>query len=144
MDLFLTLRHLDANSNEILYTGTVGDPVPIIKGSLRVSLRKTAQGHRRDKPWHPHREYRSTDVLPITAGDIYGVDVEVWPTNVVVEKGNRLVLGVSSRDTQGAGLFEHNSETDRPREVLEGWNHVHFGTKHENYALLPIILAKKE
>lgn len=139
LDLFLTLRHLDPMGNEILYTGTVGDPVPVTKGWLRVSMRKTEPNHPRFKPWHPHREYRSTDVLPVKPGEVYGVDVEVWPTNVVVDKGNRLVLEVSSGDTQGAGLFEHNSETDRPRQLLEGWNHINFGSEYENYVILPII-----
>ena len=143
LDLFLTLRHLDTNGKEILYTGTVGDPVPVTKGWLRVSLRKTAPDHSRHKPWNPHREYRSADVLPVKPGEVYGVDVEVWPTNVVVDKGNRLVLEVSSGDTQGAGLFEHNSEADRPRERLEGWNHINFGPDHENYAMLPIIPVKE-
>lgn len=139
LDLFLTIRHLDSTGKEILYTGTVGDPVPVTKGWLRVSLRKTEPNHPRSKPWHPHREYRSTDVLPVKAGEVYGVDVEVWPSNVVVDKGNRLVLEVSSGDTQGAGIFEHNSDIDRPRELLEGVNHINFGPDHQNYVLLPII-----
>lgn len=37
MDLFITVRHLDVDGQEILYTGTVGDPVPITKGWLRVN-----------------------------------------------------------------------------------------------------------
>lgn len=32
LDLFLTLRHLDAKGKEIFYTGTAGDPVPLCKG----------------------------------------------------------------------------------------------------------------
>jgi predicted acyl esterase len=139
LDLFLTLRHLDPMGNEILYTGTVGDPVPVTKGWLRASLRKTEPSNPRFKPWYPHREYRSTDVLPVKPGEVYGVDVEVWPTNVVVDKGNRLVLEVSSGDTQGAGIFEHTSDADRPRQLLEGWNHINFGPEYENYVILPII-----
>jgi predicted acyl esterase len=141
LDLFITLRHLDTESQEIYYTGTVGDPVPVTKGWLRVSLRKTADDHPQNKSWHPHREYKSTDVLPVEAGQIYPVDVEIWPTNVVVSKGNRLVLEVSSGDTQGAGLFEHTSEVDRPREVFQGLNHIHFGPGHENWMLMPLIPA---
>lgn len=40
IDLFVTIRHIAADGKEILYTGTVGDPVPVTKGWLRVSLRK--------------------------------------------------------------------------------------------------------
>ena len=139
IDLFVTLRHLDEHGEEIFYTGTVGDPVPVTKGWLRVSLRKTAPNHPRHKPWKPYREYRSNDVLPVKPGEVYGVDVEVWPTNVIVDKNHRLVLEISSGDTQGAGIFEHNSDKDRPRDLLEGFNHIHFGPEYENWILMPVI-----
>lgn len=113
MDLFLTLRHLDAEGKEIFYTGTAGDPVPLCKGWLRVSNRKVHEENPKHKPWLPHREYLSTDVLPVKAGEVYGVDVELWPTNVVVGRGGRIVLEVGSGDTQGSGIFQHNSATDR-------------------------------
>lgn len=144
IDLFLTLRHFDANDKEIHYTGAVGDPVPVSKGWLRVSLRATAEGHPMDQPWHPYRQYRSTDYRTVVPGEIYEVDVEIWPTNVVVAPGNRLVLEVSSGDTQGVGtLFLHNSETDRASEKLWGWNHIHFGPQRDNWLMLPIIPAQQ-
>lgn len=142
IDIFLTLRHLDAKGKEILYTGTVGDPVPVTKGWLRVSHRKLAESHTRHKPWKPHRSYARADAQPIQTGSVYPVDVEIWPTNVVVSQGHRLVLEVSSGDTRGAGLFEHNSKVDRPRELLEGMNNIHFGPGHENWIQLPVIPAK--
>ena len=141
MDIFVTVRHLDARNEEIYYTGTMGDPVPVTKGWLRVSLSKTANDHPRHTPWHPHRNYRSTDVLPVSAGQIYPVDVEVWPTNVVVSPGHRLVLEISSGDTQGAGLFEHNSDVDRPTDKLLGENFIHFGPEYSNWMLMPLIPA---
>ena len=139
MDLFITLRHLDHNGKEILYTGTVGDPVPITKGWLRVSLRKVNDKSPRHTFWHPHREYLSADEAPLIPDEVYPVDVEVWPTNVVIEKGGRLVLEVSSGDTQGAGIFEHNSIQDRLPEKLAGMNHIHFGAELENWVLMPVI-----
>ena len=115
IDLFLTMRHLSPNSgSEIFYTGTAGDPVPLTKGWLRVSLRETAgPEHPRHRPWLPHRNYYSTDVRPVIPGEVYMVDVEIWPTNVVVEEGGRLVFEVSSGDTQGSGIFLHDDPTDR-------------------------------
>jgi predicted acyl esterase len=139
LDLFLTLRHLDAQGHEIFYTGTTGDPVPVTKGWLRVSLRKTRCDHPQSVSWHPHREYKSTDVLPVEPEQIYAVDVELWPTNVVVSPGSRLVLEVSSGDTQGAGLFEHTSDIDRPPKIFHGLNNIHFGSDHENWVSMPLI-----
>jgi hypothetical protein len=76
-------------------------------------MRKVEKDHPKHKEWLPHREYRSTDALPVKPATVYELDVEVWPTNVVIEKGGRLVLEVSSGDTQGAGIFEHNHPQDR-------------------------------
>jgi predicted acyl esterase len=113
IDLFVTLRIISAEGKEIHYTGTAGDPVPLTKGWLRVSLRKTNPNHPNAKPYTPYRDYFSTVVQPVIPGEVYGVDVEIWPTNVVVEKGSRIVFEVSSGDTQGSGLFLHNSPSDR-------------------------------
>lgn len=113
IDLFVTLRYISPEGKEVFYTGTAGDPVPLCKGWLRVSMRKVNKEHRRHRSYLPHRDYYSTDALPVIPGEVYGVDVEVWPTNVVVEKGGRIVFEVSSGDTQGCGIFQHNSPTDR-------------------------------
>jgi predicted acyl esterase len=113
LDLFLTLRYISPEGKEVFYTGTAGDPVPLCKGWLRVSMRKIDEQNPRNRPWLPHRNYYSTDVLPVIPGEVYPVDVEVWPTNVVVEKGGKIILEVSSGDTQGCGIFQHNSPVDR-------------------------------
>ncbi|KAJ2901685.1 x-pro dipeptidyl-peptidase c-terminal non-catalytic domain-containing protein [Zalerion maritima] len=142
IDIFLTLRHISPEGKEIYYTGTAGDPIPLCKGWLRVSNRKVHDEH----PWHrphlPHREYLSTDVLPVKEGEVYGVDVEMWPTNCIVSPGGKLIFEVSSGDTQGCGIFQHVSEKDRPASKFAGTNHLHFGEAMENYVTLPIIPPK--
>lgn len=113
IDLFLSIRHLSGTGSEILYTGTTGEGAPVSKGFLRVSLRKTNSQHRRHRDWLPYREYLSTDVLPVIPNEVYEVDVEIMPTNVIVQKGERLVLDIGSEDLAGAGLALHNDEIDR-------------------------------
>ncbi|KAJ6438747.1 X-Pro dipeptidyl-peptidase (S15 family) protein [Purpureocillium lavendulum] len=139
MDLFVTMRHLDATGAEILYTGTVGDPVPVVKGWLRCSLRKVQSDHSRHRHYLPYREYFSADEEPMVADAIYEVDVEVWPTSVVVTPGHRLIFEVSSGDTDGTGLFRHVDQTDRDPRRFAGLNHIHFGKDRDNYIQLPII-----
>ncbi|RMJ27121.1 X-Pro dipeptidyl-peptidase [Aspergillus sp. HF37] len=139
IDLFVTLRHIWPAGKEVFYTGTAGDPVPLTKGWLRVSLRKTDPNHYKHRPWLPHRNYTSADVEPVVVGDIYAVDVEIWPTNVVVEKGGKIVMEVASGDTQGSGIFQHNSPDDRSTEKFSGLNHIHFGPRFQNYVTLPVI-----
>ena len=141
MDIFATLRYISPAGKEVMYTGTVGDPVPLCKGWLRVSLRKTNSDSPRHTFWHPHREYLSKDEELLQPGQVYEVDVELWPTNVTVEKGGRLIFEVSSGDTQGAGIFEHHSSEDRSVERFGGMNHLHFGGGRENWVLMPEIPA---
>jgi predicted acyl esterase len=142
IDLFLTLRYISPAGEEVYYTGTAGDPIPLAKGWLRVSLRKINSEHPKHREYLPWRDYFSTDVQPVIPGDVYAVDVEVWPTNVIVEKGGKLVFEIGSGDTQGSGIFQHNDPTDRSEEKFAGMNHVHFGPKSVNWVTLPVVPAK--
>ncbi|MCJ1445190.1 MAG: hypothetical protein MMC23_005695 [Stictis urceolatum] len=140
--LFLTLRHISPEGKEVFYTGTAGDPVPLTKGWLRVSMRKVNNEHHKQRDYLPWRDYYSTDRLPVIPGEVYSVDVEVWPTNVVVEKGGRLVFEVSSGDTQGSGIFGHNNSVDRSEAKFVGMNYIYLGKKFVNYVILPTIPPK--
>ncbi|KAK7899773.1 hypothetical protein LTR67_003518 [Exophiala xenobiotica] len=142
IDLFLTLRHLTPSGKEVFYTGTAGDPVPLCKGWLRISHRKVNTEHHHHRSYLPYRDYFSTSVLPVLPGEVYPVDVEIWPTNVILEPGAKLVLEVSSGDTQGCGIFQHTSPVDRSEAKLAGNNSIHFGPKYLNYVTLPIIPPK--
>ena len=110
IDIFVTLRHISPAGKEVFYTGTAGDPIPLCKGWLRVSLRAVNATHPKHRSWLPYRDYFQRDVAPVLPGEIYPVDIEVWPTNVVLEEGARLVFEVASGDTQGSGIFTHNSD----------------------------------
>ncbi|RSL41330.1 hypothetical protein CEP54_015856 [Fusarium duplospermum] len=143
IDLFITLRHISPKGNEVFYTGTAGDPVPLTKGWLRVSLRRVNTSHPKHQDYLPWREYLSTDLQPVIVGELYEVDVEVWPTNVILEPGARLVLEVASGDTQGCGIFKHDDETDRAPSKFQGMNHICFGPNLINYVTLPVVPPKE-
>ena len=139
VDLFITIRHVSPAGSEIFYTGTAGDPVPVCKGWLRVSLRKTRPAHPYHRAYLPWREYVASDVQEVVPGEVYAVDVELWPTNVVVSPGGRLVVEVSGADTQGTGMFRHEHPEDRARKTFAGLNGLHFGGGRENYVTMPFI-----
>ncbi|RDW75213.1 hypothetical protein BP6252_06355 [Coleophoma cylindrospora] len=139
IDLFLTVRYISSDGKEVYYTGTAGDPVPLTKGWLRVSMRKTEEADPKNRSYLPYRNYFKADVQPVIADEIYAVNVEIWPSNVIIEKGGKLVFEVASGDTQGSGLFLHKSESDRAKSKLAGTNHLHFGEGFENYVTLPFI-----
>lgn len=113
IDLFLTLHHYAPSGREIAYTGTTGSPVPLAKGWLRVSLRQVNTAHPRHRAWLPYRDYFRADVQSVRVGEVYAVDVEVWPTCCVVEKGGRVGMEVAAGDTGGEEIFGHDSLEDR-------------------------------
>ncbi|GLA15538.1 hypothetical protein AnigIFM62618_002081 [Aspergillus niger] len=113
IDIFVTLRKLDKDGNEVFHTGTVGDPVPVVKGWLRVSHRKVDETDPLHRHYLPYRSYSRADVLPVVENNKYPVDVEMWPTNTVLEAGESLVLEIAGHDTQGVGLFSHQHPEDR-------------------------------
>lgn len=80
---------------------------------------------------------------PVEIGKIYTTDVEIWPTNVVIEKGGQLAVEIASQDTQGSGYFTHNHPDDRPESTFKGENRLHFGKGLDNYLLAPVIPAKE-
>ncbi|KAK4936722.1 hypothetical protein LTR10_022446 [Elasticomyces elasticus] len=138
IDLFVTLRKLDDSGKEVHFTGTMGDPVPVVKGWLRASLRKTDPTNPFHHDYLPYRNYYSTEVQAISENELYAVDVEIWPTNVVLEPGQSLVFEVAGHDTQGVGKFSHEHPEDRKPEVFDGVNTIHVGSA-SSYITLPII-----
>ncbi|KAH6618432.1 Alpha/Beta hydrolase protein [Boeremia exigua] len=138
IDLFLTLRKLAKDGSEVFYTGTMGDPVPLVKGWQRVSLRKTDPSNSLHRPYLPYRNYYASDVEEVQAGEVYKVDVEVWPTNFVLEAGETLLFELAGHDTQGVGNFSHDHPQDRKTGVLSGTNNIHVGGD-DSWLLIPII-----
>lgn len=139
LDVFVTLRHFGPDGKEIFYTGTAGDPVPLVKGFLRASLRRVDEQSPLNRPYLPYRGYTSKDVSYLEQGKPYDLLVEIWPTGVVVEKGGRIVFEVSPKDTQGTGIFTHAHPEDRSKATFGGDNVLHFGPSHDNWLQLPII-----
>jgi hypothetical protein len=147
MDLFLTLRAFDPQGGEITFVGANDPKAPVSQGWLRVSQRKLDPVRSRpEKPVHPHDER-----LPVVPGEIYEVDVEIWPTSVVVPAGYRLALTIGGKDftrpeaqglMKGSGIFLHDDPADRPTDLFGGRNAVHTGGDRASYLLMPLIPAR--
>ena len=98
MDLFLTIRNIDPDGNEIMETGQQGLPVPVAKGWLRVSHRELDP--ELSLPYRPYHRHQRR--LYLSPGEIVRVEVEIWPTSMVFKKGHRIRLDVQPRDGVGS------------------------------------------
>ena len=132
MDLFLTLRHFDADGNELMETGQQGAPVPVAKGWLRVSHRELDPGM--TLPYRPYHQHKRR--LFLQPGEIVQVQVEIWPTSMVFAKGHRLRLDVQPRDGVGSASYMHYHA-----DYNTGTNTIYSGGDKESYLLLPVIPA---
>ena len=147
-DLFVTLQAFSPKGREVYFQGTVDPKTPLAQGWLRASHRKL--DIEKSEPWRPYHTH--DDKQQLTPGEIYEVDVEVWPQCIVLPKGFQIALNISGQDfdrrgpsveayvpSRGSGPFLHDHPTDRPKEVFGGQTTLHTGPKHRSYLLLPII-----
>jgi predicted acyl esterase len=152
-DLFVILRVFDAQNNEVLFQGALDPKTPIAQGWLRASHRKLDKARSLPfRPYHTHDEKQ-----PLTPGQVVELDIEIWPTCIVVPKGYRVALTIRGKDydhgqsaaslsnmknpMSGCGPFMHDDPVDRPPEIFGGKVTLHFGPQHSSL-LLPIIPAK--
>jgi len=150
-DLFLVLRLFDPDGKEITYIGSNDPRVPVGLGWLRASHRKLDPARSLPyRPWHTHDEE-----WPLTPGAPVELDVEIWPTSIVVPPGYCLALTVRGNDYEvdgrdvalpnapypmkGVGPFLHIDADDRPGAIFKTRNTLHFAAGHEPYLLLPVI-----
>jgi predicted acyl esterase len=135
MDLFVTLRNLDAAGKDVACVGSNNEPVPVTKGWLRVSHRKL--DHERSSEYRPY--HRHDEIQRLLPGEVVPVDVEIWPTSMVFEAGHRLALDIEAHDGVGPGLFRHHDPDDRHPSLLAGINTIYTGADRLSYLLLPVI-----
>jgi uncharacterized protein len=153
-DVFLVLRLFDPSGKEVTFIGSNDPRVPVGLGWLRASQRKLDPARSLPyRPWHAHDEE-----WPLKPGEPVELDVEIWPTSIVVPPGYRLALTVRGKDYEvdggdaalanapypmkGVGPFLHVDPDDRPAAIFAARNTLHFSADRQPYVLLPIIPAK--
>jgi predicted acyl esterase len=151
-DVFLALRVFDPAGREVVFIGTNDPRVPVSLGWLRASHRKLDPTKTLPyRPFHAHDE-----LWPLAPDQVVELDIEIWPTCIVVPPGYRVGLTVSGKDYEydgtdaalpnaaypmkGVGPMTHT--LDRPAEIFGGRNTLHFSDQRAAYVLLPIIPPK--
>jgi uncharacterized protein len=155
-DLFLSLRAYAPNGREVLFLGASDPNVPLAFGWLRASHRKLDEARSLPyRPWHSHDEQQLLE-----PGRVYALDVEIWPTSIVLPPGYRLALTVAGQDYDhqlpgplvpkappqyggirqtGCAILVHDVPADRPGEIFDGTTTLHTGGDQASYLLLPLI-----
>jgi predicted acyl esterase len=151
-DLFLVQRAFDPAGAEVEFQGANDPHTPIGQGWLRASHRKLDPALSTfDRPYHTHDELQ-----PLTPGEVVALDIEIWPTCIVVPRGHRIGLTVRGKDYvypggsggrlsnmknefTGCGPFLHDDPRDRPAEVYGGTTTLHHRPGLECHLLLPVI-----
>jgi predicted acyl esterase len=153
-DIFAVLRVFDPSGKEVVFQGALDPHTPVAQGWLRASQRKLDP-----KLTLPYRPYHTHDEKqPLKPGEAYELDVEIWPTCIVVPKGYRIALTIRGKDYEwegeaatlsnmknpmrGCGPFVHDDETDRPPAVFGGKVTLHMGPRRPAHVLLPVIPPK--
>ena len=144
MDLFVTLRAFDEKGEEITFFSATEPRSPVTQGWLRVSQRKL--DHEKSLPYRPFHTHDTHE--PLMPGEIYEVEVEIWPSSLCLNKGHRLSLVIQGQDFErlnesgeqrGSGWFLHNDPTDRPAERFESQCRVLTGPTHPSCLVLPVL-----
>ena len=150
-DLFVVLRVFDLQDSEVTFIGSNDPRTPVAIGWLRASHRKLDPKQSLPyRPWHTHDEE-----WPLRPGEPVELDIEIWPTSIVVPAGYRLALTVRGRDYEvdgtdialphtpypmkGVGPFVHVDTDDRPVGIFQCRNTLHFRSGAMPYVLLPVI-----
>ncbi|HXV72614.1 MAG TPA: CocE/NonD family hydrolase [Acidimicrobiia bacterium] len=152
-DIFVVVRVFDSEGREVTFQGAIDPHTPIAQGWLRAS-------HRRLDPELslPYRPYHSHDAQePLLPGQIYQLDIEIWPTSIVIPAGYRLGLSIRGNDYEyegdlgeaklstfknrltGCGPFLHDDPSDRPLQLFGGEISIHTGPLHPSLLLIPVI-----
>ncbi|WP_245434433.1 CocE/NonD family hydrolase [Pseudolabrys taiwanensis] len=156
-DFFVVLRVFSGDMKEIVFQGAIDPHTPVAQGWLRASHRKLDK-----KLSLPYRPYHTHDEKqPLKSGQTVELDIEIWPTSIVVPVGYRIALSVRGKDYEygggtggklsnfknelkGCGPFLHDDPRDRPPALFNGTTTLTFSSVKSSYLLLPVIPTKKD
>jgi predicted acyl esterase len=151
-DLFVVLRVFTGELKEVVFQGAIDPHTPIGQGWLRASHRKLDR--RLSTPYRPYHTHDRKQ--PLKNGEVTELDIEIWPTSIVVPAGCRIGLSIRGKDyvypgpsggklsnfkneLTGCGPFLHDEPRDRPKDVFGGVTSLHLGAGCRPYLLVPVI-----
>ncbi|WP_077035067.1 CocE/NonD family hydrolase [Pelomonas sp. KK5] len=137
MDVFVSLRVIDAQDREIRYESVVlpADPVhihPVGHGLLKVSRRKLDE--RRSTGHWPVHTHLERDCAPLKSGEIVPVEIGLNPSTALIRQGCRLRVDIQPYAPAGVPVRAYDAS------YHEGaLNRIYTGPRHPSYLQLPIV-----
>jgi uncharacterized protein len=156
-DIFTIVRVFSPDMTEVVFQGAIDPHTPVAQGWLRASHRKLDPILSKPyRPYHTHDE-----VQPLKPGVPVELDIEIWPTSIVIPAGYRLAVTIRGKDYEyggasggklsnfknelkGCGPFLHDDPVDRPAKIFGGTTTLHVGGEHDGFLLLPIIPSQSK
>ena len=128
------LRVFSPDLKEVVFQGAIDPHTPVGQGWLRASHRAARQKTVEAVPAlsHPYQESSRS-----SRGEVAELDIEIWPTSIVVPAGHRVALTIRGKDyvyagpsggqlsnfkneLTGCGPFLHDDLRDRPPQIFGG------------------------
>lgn len=103
-DLFVGIQKHDVNGNIVYFHGNDLEEGQVANGWLRASHRELDTNKTSfTRPYHLHQQ-----MLPIAAGEIVPVEIEIHPSSTIFDQGESLSVVIQGEDLAESGL-EHDS-----------------------------------
>ena len=134
MDLFVAVQKVDRTGEVVPFPFFSNhDDGPVALGWLRASHRELDEV--RSTFYQPF--YKHQRELRLREGEIFPVDIEIWPSSTLFERGERLRVVV-----QGSDIYTYPGEMNtiaHTSTVNRGEHVIHTGGKHDSHLLVPVI-----
>ncbi|WP_328609472.1 CocE/NonD family hydrolase [Amycolatopsis sp. NBC_00345] len=153
-DLFVTMHLFSPGGEEVLFPTAFEPHGPLGQGWLRLSQRALDPDRSLPyRPWHAH-----TGPAPVTPGETYEANVEIWPFSIVAPAGYRIGVSVRGQDythqlpgpheltygreLRGSGAYWHELPGDRDRPAYRGVTTLASRAGQRPVLLLPVIPSR--
>jgi predicted acyl esterase len=136
MDLFVAIEKID-RAGYIIPFPFFGnhDDGPVALGWLRVSHRELDE--EKSTPYQPIHRHRKE--LKLKTGEIVPVEIEIWPSSTLFDRGEKLRVVVQGSDIYTFPQERHTNQ--HTNTVNRGKHIIHAGGKYDSHLLIPVIPA---
>jgi predicted acyl esterase len=135
MDIFVTLRKLDRNGDEVYFDSWAAPQrYPVAFGWLRLSHKELDPD--KSTLWEPYPKYVVGAGEKVKPGEAVACEIPILPSSTLFRKGETLRLEVSGLYRGGESVEGAYGFTD---SVNKGTHSIYAGGKYDSHLLTPIM-----